>query len=201
MNNSNLHNEREIVFQISEGNERAFLALYKHFYAQLKPIVQKYLNSGIEPEEILQQSFLKVWLNREKLPEVENLQAWIYKIAYREYLIALRKRLNYEDKLNKYSLTLDEGNSQALPHDIVNLENIRERIQEVVNDLAPQRKAIYELSRNEGLRINEIAEKLSIAPQTVKNVLFTVLKMIREHLMKNGYGPVSLIIFFNYLII
>lgn len=190
-----LDNEREILLQISAGDEKAFFALYRHYYAQLRPIVSKYFDEEISKEEILQLAFLKVWLNRDKLPEVENFGAWIYKITYREYLVAVRKRLTYEDKLNKYAETLNAAGSQVLPEERADLEDINRIIQQVVNNLAPQRKTIYELSRNEGLQIGEIAEKLSLSQQTVKNVLSIVLKLIREQLVAAGYGPLSVLIF------
>lgn len=194
MGDSILHNERMILLQVAEGDEKAFHVLYRHFYARLKPVVYKYVDDGIDAEEILQQAFLKVWLNRDKLPEVENVHAWIYRIAYREYLIALRTRMNYEARLEKYATQIDSD--PELPNENTHLEDIKKNIQQVVNNLPPQRKAIYQLSRNEGMNTAEIAERLGIAPQTVKNVLFIVLKTIREHLIAAGYGPLTVILFF-----
>jgi RNA polymerase sigma-70 factor (ECF subfamily) len=194
-----LHNEREILARVSDGDERAFLLLHKHYYAALRPIIEKYFDAGNQVEEILQQTFLKVWLNRDKLPAIENLRAWIYKIAYREYLMALRTRLNYEERLNRYANTLNINDSRVSPQDTAHLQDIRKCIGEVIAKLSPQRRQIYELSRNEGLKISEIAEKLAIAPQTVKNVLFLVLKLIREHLINSGYGPFFLLIFFKII--
>ncbi|SEW35078.1 RNA polymerase sigma-70 factor, ECF subfamily [Chitinophaga arvensicola] len=180
--------------RISEGDEKAFEALYRHYYGRLKPIVGKYMGDQVDADDILQQAFLKVWLNRETLPEIENIHAWIYKVAYREYLMGLRKKLSYEARLNRYSDTLHADHSQELPTDAAHLEDIRKHIGAVVSNLSPQRRMIYELSRNEGLKIAEIAEKLSLSTQTVKNVLFLVMKMIREHLVAAGYGPLTVIV-------
>lgn len=182
---------------MAEGDESAFRQFYMQYYARLKPLVQKHTGSGTDAEEILQLTFLKVWLNREKLPEIENLQGWLYRIAYREYLNLVRSRLNYESKLNKYSASMTHSDKQELPLDTAHLDNIRKSIQTVIENLAPQRKRIYELSRNEGLKIAEIAATLNISERTVKNVLFTVLKTIRAQLIADGYGPLSLIIFFT----
>lgn len=183
-----------MLLRISEGDEKAFEWLYRHYYARLKPIVVKYMGDQVDADDILQHAFLKVWLNRETLPEIENIHAWIYKVAYREYLMAVRKKLSYEARLNRYSDTLQADNIQELPHDTAHLEDIRKHIGEVVNNLSPQRRIIYEMSRNEGLKIAEIAEKLSLSTQTVKNVLFLVMKMIRENLIAAGYGPLTVIV-------
>ena len=191
------HDIRDLLLRVAEGDESAFRQFYLQYYARLKPLVQKHTGSGTDAEEILQLAFLKVWLNREKLPEIENLQGWLYRIAYREYLNLVRSRLNYETKLSKYSASMSKTEKQELPLDNAHLENIRKSIRTVVENLAPQRKRIYELSRNEGLKVAEIAKILAISERTVKNVLFTVLKTIREHLIAEGYGPLSLVIFFT----
>lgn len=199
MSNVPLHNEREILIKISEGDEKAFEVLYRHYYARLKPIVLKYIGTQVDADEILQLAFLKVWLNRESLPEINNIHAWIYKVAYREYLMAIRKQLSYEARLNGYSDLFQGDNGQEMPKDKVSLEDIRNHIRGIVEGLSPQRRTIYEMSRNEGLKISEIAEKLSISTQTVKNVLFQVMKMIREHLIASGYGPMAIIIFLKII--
>lgn len=191
------HDIKELLLQVAEGDESAFRLFYLQYYARLKPLVQKYTGSATDAEEILQLAFLRVWLNREKLPGIQNLDGWLYRIAYREYLNFERSRLNYESRLNQYSASLTGTDKHQSPLDTAHLENIRKSIQTVIENLAPQRKRIYELSRNEGLKIAEIAEKLSISERTVKNVLFTVLKTIREQLIAEGYGPLSLILFFT----
>lgn len=197
MTTDHTHDIRELLLQVAEGDESAFRLFYLRYYARLKPLVQKYTGAATDAEEILQLAFLRVWLNREKLPEIDNLEGWLYRIAYREYLNLERSRLNYEARLTKYSASMTSTDKQESPLDTAHLENIRNSIQTVIENLAPQRKRIYELSRNEGLKIAEIAGKLSISERTVKNVLFTVLKTIREHLIAEGYGPLSLIIFFT----
>lgn len=195
MNNSNLHNERELLLKVSESDENAFGELYRFYYAELKLIVWKYADSGIEAEEILQETFLKVWLNRDRLPDIDNFRAWIFKVASREYLNALRKKLHYDKRLTAWSAMPGKSGPES-PYELAHLEEIRECITAAISKLAPQRRTIYEMSRNQGLKIDEIAEKLSISPQTVKNVLLTVTRFIREYLIAEGHGPFLLIFYF-----
>lgn len=197
MSNNILHNEKFILERITEGDEDAFKILYRFYYGELMPLVVKYADNGIEVKEILQETFLKVWISRDKLPEVDNFRSWIFKIASREYLMAIRKKLNYGKRLDAYSVM--PISTPVTPYEMTHLEAIKACISEAINQLSPQRKTIYELSRKEGLKIDEIAEKLSLSPQTVKNVLFVVIKTIREHLINAGYGPfIFLIYFFHF---
>lgn len=196
MSNSILHNEKIILERIAEGEEDAFKILYEFYYEELRPLVWKYADSGIDAKEILQETFMKVWISRDKLPEIRNFRAWIFKIASREYLIALRKKLNYGKRLDAYSLTPDSDNSPVTPYEVTHAETIKACVGEVISQLSPQRKAIYEMSRKEGLKIYEIAQQLSISPQTVKNVLQLVIKTIRQRLAAAGYGPFTFLIYF-----
>lgn len=180
---------------MAEGDEAAFKSLYRFYYEELKPLVWKYTDAGIDAQEIMQETFMKVWLNREKLPEIDNFRAWIFKVASREYLFALRKRLNYDKRLDAYALVGGE-NGPATPFDVTHLGEIKQCINDVIRQLSPQRKTIYEMSRQQGLKIDEIAQLLSISPQTIKNVLQTVLKAIRERLTAAGYGPFLFITYF-----
>lgn len=186
-----------MLLRISEGDEQAFMILYRHYYAQLKPYVRKYAVPSMDAEEILQLTFLKVWMNRDKLPEVENLRAWIFRIAYREYLTAIRQRLTYEGRNDRY--TAGHSNNQPSPHEAVYLQGIAKCVQETVSKLSPQRKTIYELSRGHGLKNAEIAEKLNISPNTVKNSLQAALGIIRANLLAEGYGPLALMIFIKII--
>lgn len=199
MKDNQLHNEKSLLQYVSEGDENAFKKLY-HFYGEeLRPLIWRYADSGIDMQEILQETFFKVWMNRDKLPEIENFRAWVFKIASREYLLMLRKKLNYNKRLDAYSV-LSAENTPATPFEMAHLEDIKRTVNQAIDMLSPQRRTIYEMSRKQGLKIEEIASQLSISPQTVKNVLHTVLKLIRDHLVSAGFGPfLWLICFFTII--
>jgi RNA polymerase sigma-70 factor (ECF subfamily) len=185
--------------QVAAGDEYSFAVLYHQLYSELKPIRWRCVESGIEPSEVMQLSFVKLWLNRERLSEIKNLKAWIITVAYREYLMAVRKKLNYEDRLGVIASEPDVANAPITPFQIVNYQELKRITKEIIQELSPQRRAIYELSRDENLKIEEIATRLSISPNTVKSALQTSLKLIREKLIEAGYGPFSLIIFLQFL--
>lgn len=183
---------------MSEGDENAFKDLYHYYSEELRPLIWRYADSGIDIQEILQETFFKVWMNRDKLPEIENFRAWVYKIASREYLFLLRKKLNYNKRLDAYSVLSTD--SPSTPFEVTHLEEIRKAIDQAISELSPQRRKIYEMSRRQGLKIEEIADQLSISPQTVKNSLQTVLKLIRDHLVSSGFGPFLWLIYFFTII-
>lgn len=185
-----LDNEHELLVRISEGDEVAFGKVYQHYYVQLLPVFTSYTRNQSEAEEILQETFIKVWLTRDKLIEVEHFRGWLFKIATRIYFKAIKKRLVYEKKLGEMAGAIVEKEAGPLtPLETTHVQEIKNLIQEAVQLLPEQRKRIYELSRKEGLRIEEIAERLGITTRTVKNTLSLALQGIREHLEQSGHGP------------
>lgn len=192
--------DQALLEQIAEGNESAFSVLYRTYYVQLQPLIWKSAMSGLDADDILQSAFLKIWLHRQELPNLHDLKPWIFKVAYREYLIAVRKKIRYEDRISQYANTTTVNNGPASPMETANYREIKRHIQEVVNSLPEQRKTIYQMSRDQGMKIPEIAEKLSISTNTVKSVLQTVLKILRERLRQAGYDPVCIIFFVDFFI-
>lgn len=183
MTSTALHNEKVLLKQIAEGDEASFGELYRYYYPRLLPFICKNTGSDAQAEEIIQETFIRIWLNREKLPEIEHFAAWLFKVASREFLSALRKRLSYEEKIG----ALQAEATPVSPLEQLHVREIRELVKAAVQQLPDQRRRIYQLSREEGLKVNEIAERLSLSPQTVKNVLTTSLKQIRDHLAASGH--------------
>jgi len=192
-----LYSEQDLLQPASEGDERSFALIYKRYYPQLRPFILKYADSALEAEEIIQETFIRVWLSREKLTEIENLHAWIFKIASNEYLSALRKKLKDRERMGALIRNNRPGGAEASPFDLVNIEEIRQAVKEAVASLPAQRRRIYQMSRDEGLKIAEIAERLSISPQTVKNALTACLRYIREYLSAAGHPFLLLCCFFQ----
>lgn len=178
------NNERLLLKQIAEGDEQAFAILFYRYLPILQPFAVKFTKSVDAAEEIIQDTFLRVWLNREKLEDVENVKAWLYKYASNECLNYLRKELKQAKAID--NLSVDQQVQSNTTIDTINLNEINYLVTQAVEQLPSQRKKIYQMSRAEGMNIPEIAEALHLSPNTIKNALVISLKTIREHLNKHG---------------
>jgi len=190
-------NDQELLKKISEGDEKAFSVLFYQYVQVLQSFALKFTKSEHATEEIIQDSFLKIWLNRDKLDEVENIKAYLYKYVSNECLSYLRKTLRQNKTVDAFkNHHHDHHNDTA---DAINFNEVNKIINTAIHDLTPQRRKIYELSRLEGKTIPEIAEILKISPNTVKNALVMALKSIRAHLKHNGItlSILTLILFFR----
>ncbi len=77
---------------IADGDEQAFYKFYTHYAGLLRPFLLSYTRSQTDVEDIIQETFVRVWLNRDRLHEIENLPGWLYRIASRVYLDHLEPR-------------------------------------------------------------------------------------------------------------
>lgn len=187
--------EKELCMRIADGDEVAFASLFNRYYPLLRPFILKFTHSADKTEEMLQETFMRVWLNRDQLPEIENLQAWIFTIASRQCLHAIRTELNHRKKLA--ALQIRETDREAnTPLDATQLAEISRLVSQAVNNMPPQRQRIYRMSREQGLKPAAIAETLSLSVATVKNALVAALKDIRHHLGAAGH-TISLVVVFK----
>lgn len=182
---------KQLFMQVAEGDEKAFETLFNAFLPKLYPFIIKFIKSEPAAQEILQETFIRVWLSRDKLSEIDNPGGWLYKVASNECYSYLRKSILNNKFLNPITLEPDPVNTT---HENLALKELNRVIGEAINKLPAQRKKIYRMSRDEGMSIPEIASILNLSPNTVKNALVTSLKFIREYLVKYG------IIFFLLLL-
>lgn len=146
----------------------------------------KLTRSAEDTEEVIQETFMRLWISRDKLEEVQALHAWIYTIAANECYKFLKKRSSRAHGLSDLGkgrvIAEDQSTLQAL-----HLKEVRRLVTEAVNQLPQRRRRVYQMSRDEGMKIPEIAAALHISPNTVKNTLVTSLGFIRKYLVAKGH--------------
>lgn len=174
---------KQLFLQVAEGDERAFGTLFDAFLPKLHPFIIKFIKSEQATQEIIQETFIRVWLSRDKLSEIDNPGGWLYKVASNECYSYLRKSILNNKFFNPLTFEPEPVNST---HESFALKELNRLVGEAINKLPTQRKRIYQMSRVEGKSIPEIAAILNISPNTVKNTLVATLKFIREYLVKYG---------------
>ncbi|SEW43473.1 RNA polymerase sigma factor [Chitinophaga arvensicola] len=195
----NVFNEQALLLSVSAGDEHAFSLLYHHYYQLLRPFVWKLTRSATDTEEIIQETFIRVWLYRDKLPEIINFRAWIFKVTSRENLTYLRKKLPAMATADEDTDTSAQAPVNT-PFQSLQAAEVKQLISEAINQFPDQRRKIFRMSRDEGMTAAEIAAALSISVQTVHNTVTTALKQIRDYLEAHGYIIPSLIYLLLHLL-
>lgn len=179
------YDERKILGRISDGDEDAFAVFFNDHYHRLRPFVSRFFKEDDQAEDVLQEVFIRVWLNRDQLPRIENIAGWLRTVTSRTCINVLRKDLTRKKHIT--GLTSQEPDQAHTPEDRITADEIRQLVTRAVNDMPPSRRRIYLMSREEGLKPAEIAERLSLSVNTVRNTLVMALKEIRDFLKIRGH--------------
>lgn len=179
-----LNQDKELFRLIAEGDEAAFRRLFHLYVPKLLPTVQHLSKNAAVTEDILQEAFLKLWLSRDKLPAIEQPHSWLLKIVYYQCFSYLRHQAVHHKAMG--IIAERQAPDNAMEDDMAYNTLIRS-VGEAVQQLPPQAKRIYQLSRESGMKIPEIAEELHISPNTVKNSLVRSLRSIRQYIERAGH--------------
>ena len=128
-------------------------------------------------EEIVQQVFCKIWERKEQLEIHTSARAYLYKTVYHESL----NYLKHKKVMSAYAL-------HAVRHSEKETENaagkvlageLNEHIRTALNELPEQCRIIFQMSRFEGLKYQEIADVLKLSVKTIENQMGKALKLMR----------------------
>jgi len=165
---------------VSRGNEEAFRKLFDRFSGIVYHKAFHILKSPVLAEDVIQEVFIKLWLNRTKMEEIRDIKAYL-SILTRNHIFNMLRKQAYHDQLVE-ELSQDRHADTATALETLAIKDLHERIIQIVTTLPPQRKRVYELSRSEGLKNEEIARTLGISAETVKKHLSEAMKTLRNKL-------------------
>lgn len=178
--------EKELLLQAAEGDEVAFSQLFRLYYPLLLNFIRRFDQSADNVDEAIQETFIRVWIARDQLPAIDDFRAWICTIASRETIALIRKNL-LKQKTSQAFLMNQSSHDPATPAEITHTSEIRRLVEEAIARMPPARRRIYLMSREEGLKPAEIASRLNLSVNTVKNTLVTALHEIRKFLAAHGH--------------
>ncbi|MBS1563227.1 MAG: RNA polymerase sigma-70 factor [Bacteroidetes bacterium] len=177
--------------RIADGSETAFRQLFDAYQQQLFTYLYRITRSREMADDAVQDIFLRIWSMRDKLPEIDNIGGYLHRMAHNQALkgfqIVAREGLVGEHLANQQSAlaTADDG---------LLSKEIQSYIAGLVARLTPSQRTVFLLSREQGLKQQEIADRLGLTLVTVKRHMVDALKSIREGLAQN-YGTQAIALF------
>lgn len=181
-----LKDEENLFFQLARGDESAFARIYHHYVEKLFPFVYKLAKSETVAEDVVQSIFLKLWQNREELIQVKNYKAYIFTMATNATLNYL-KRMATEARICREMAKVTQSSSNET-EERLRVEEIRSMLDLAIDQMPPQRKLIYQLSREQGFKNEEIAKKTNLSSNTVRNHLAEALRSLRKLIYGKNFG-------------
>lgn len=186
MEKTSLHNEKDLLPRVAEGDEVAFRMLYDHYRKRIYALGLFITKSENTAEELVQDVFLKAWEKREQLGEIVYFNAWLRTVARNTAINYLRARA--VEKLGLAHLPTEEIAVYNTENEVAGREYDR-LLETAVNLLPPQQKKVFILHRREGLPHEEVASHLHISVYTSKKYMKLALRSIRsflDHRMDNA---------------
>lgn len=183
---------KSYIKELRKGSHKAFNAIYDMYADKLFGFVFAHTKSREMANDLVQETFLKLWIMRESLSVEGSLLAMLFTISHNKMIDTFRAQINkveFEDYIEFSENAEMEDN--AIERKIY-YDDFLKAIKLCKNLLPNRQMEIFEMSRENGKSIEEIASELKISEQTVKNQLTSALKMLRAELVK--YNLVYLIL-------
>ncbi|WP_421944693.1 RNA polymerase sigma factor [Pedobacter sp.] len=182
--------EKLLIARIASGEERAFNVLFESYRRKVYYVALRITRSETLAEEILHDVFLKIWLHP-GLTEIQDIGRYL-QVSTRNITLNVlrsqRKEIQLDDlKANAYEKQHNETEETILFNDTSAV------FQQAIGQLTPQQKTIYTLCKEEGLKYEEAAHKLSLSPLTVKTHMQHALRHIRAYILKHQDVSMTLV--------
>ena len=181
--------DKKYIIGLQKGSYSDFNKLYDLYADRLYGFAYNLTHSSEMAEEIVQEVFLKIWQMREHLSPEYSFRSFLFTIAKNKFLNDLRNRLtllSYDEYITQLDDATERGENSTESE--FNFNELNEQVLQSKDKLSKRQKMIFEMSKEEGLSNQEIALKLGISEQSVRNQLSSALKVLREELIKNGFS-------------
>lgn len=185
----------DLITQLQKGNKIAFKILFDKYGTRLYQFSLKYLRDKEDAEDLLNEVFMKIWENRHNLKTNTSFHSYLFTIAYNN----IRQRFLKKSREEKYIQIFAKENlvDSSDGEDQVDYMLLAQKINKIIDLLPTRRKEIFELSYKAELKNREIADKLSLSEQFVKNQLSIARKYIIGKIKDNN--PIAGILLFYLL--
>ena len=163
---------------LSRDDVAAFNALYYKYYRAVFSNVYKLVQQQQAAEDILQDVFASLWINRKKIDPEKAVGGWLFVVSYNKSMkflnTAVRERMGVHDER-----TAEIAETPGNDHQEVEYQY--HLINEAIENLPPKKKKVFILCKLEGMTYEEAATSLGISPHTVKEYVSSSLKFIKEY--------------------
>ena len=176
--------DEKLVKAIKKDDHYAFDQLFHKYSTPLYSFIVSILKNELDSEEAVQDIFYNIWEKRKQLNPELSFKAYLFKIALNSTKKFYRKKLMEEKYKQQVALDLNVDSSTDLS--AVEFKNLLDYVDSLINKLSPARREIFVLSKKGGLNNAEIAEKLKISEQTVKNQLVAAQKLLKAQASKSN---------------
>jgi len=172
--------EAEIIRRIKEGDKGQFESLFRSSYVSLVRYAMTIIKDHDSAEEIVQELFFRLWQDKEKIKIESSLNGYLFRSVHNRCL----HFIDHARVVDRHAeeVSHNQPDSAENPSEILLHKELQERIAGVLEKLPERCGKIFCMSRFEGLKYSEIAEKLAVSVKTVESNMGRALKEFRKEL-------------------
>jgi len=181
--------------KIQSGNESAYEMIFRSFYQPLCRYAYSFLEDKEEAEEVVQSAFITIWEKRKSIDIQTSLKSYLYRMV-RNGCLNVIKHEKVKQQHVAHEMAVTEASYESVSQKVYATE-LESKITEAIKVLPEQCRLVFQLSRFEELKYQEIADQLQISVKTVENHMGKALRIMREQLKE--YLPLFLIFMKDFL--
>lgn len=170
--------DRLLFSRIKKGDIRSFETIFRKYYLSLYYYSLSILKDAESSEDIVQQLFYTIWLNKEKIEIEGSLNNYLYKSTLNQSLLHIKRKstvLKHESHLKNEIDTY----AYTTPENELEYKELETLINNIISRLPERRRKIYLMHKDEHLKYKEIAQKLSLSVKTVEADMTKTYKELR----------------------
>ena len=172
--------EKQLIERFIEGDETAFELLFRFYYRGLVIFVAQIITDRDEAEEIVQDFFVKLWIDRNSIKNTESLKNYFFVSVRNRAFNYLKKEQIREKTLNQLKEMVE--NDALFQPDLFVASELQQEILKAMEKLPVRTREIFMLNRFKGLSNDEIAHQLGLSKRTVETQISNALRILREEL-------------------
>ncbi len=183
-----------IIEALKEGDERALEKIFYRYKDKLYAYCFKIVKTKDLTDEIVADVFITLWKRRDQLNITTSFEAYLITIA-RNLAIDSLKKASKDERLYE-EILLNASLLYTQPEDRFDYYELQAAVEAAIDNLPPQRRQIFRMSREENYTHQEIADRLHISKNTVKDQIVKALADIRTYLRLKGHTEIPAVILY-----
>ena len=185
MKKVSLNTEKQLIKKLNKDNILAFNQLFEFYSSKLYHFAYGYLKSKEDAEELVQETFCRIWEKRKEIKAEYEFRSYLFTIAFND----IRKHFRSKALLQKYvEYTAKAPDGQAYEQIDINYASLKDLIDSLIDKMPEKRKAVFMKSRFEGKSTTDIAEEMKISKSTVENHMNLALRYLKNNLERETIG-------------
>ena len=179
--------DQELIVRYNGGDMEAFREIYREYVSIMQSFASKFTDWATA-EDLVQDVFMQVWVNRETSPINESLQTYLFRAVRNRcinYLEHLKIKERYESR-ELIELQIREAEFFQSPEQLLIRHEQLELVHREIEHLSEKSRRVFKMAYYDDMKTSEIAEELKISVRTVETHIYKTLKTLRN-IFSNRY--------------